>query len=125
VQSTEPVLVSDYPFFWPAWPQFDEKRQPDFQELPFLPLIGDLTLFPCPEMTTFSNDTGRDILPDGLEAVRERGAGKWQGTPFPVIIRSPIVSADWSSCTGNIGSMGGAESTEAISASVSLVFRPV
>jgi len=50
--------------------------------------------FSCPEMTTFSNDTGRDISKDGLGAVREIGAGKWQGAPFPVIVRSSVVSDD-------------------------------
>ena len=45
-------------------------------------------------MTLFSNDAGRDISKDGLGAVREIGAGKWQGVPFLVMVRSFVVSDD-------------------------------
>ena len=44
------------------------------------------------EMTLFSNDTERDIFTDGLEAVRESEVGKGQGTLFPGIVRSSIVT---------------------------------
>jgi hypothetical protein len=74
-------------------------------------------------MTTFSNDTGQDIFKNGLEAVQEKGARKRQGTPFPVMVGSSVVSADGSSCTGNRGDLGGAESTETILASDYPVFR--
>jgi len=75
-------------------------------------------------MSTFSNDTGEDIFRDGLEAVREKGSGKRHGTPFTVMLRSSVVSDEGASGTGNTGGLGGVESTEVISASDCLVFRP-
>jgi hypothetical protein len=79
VESTEVVLASDYPVFGTGWRHFDENRLPNFRERPFRPLIGYLMPFGCPEMTTFSNDTGQDIFKNGLEVVRESWAGKTAG----------------------------------------------
>jgi hypothetical protein len=66
VKSTEAILAPDYPFLEHDRQHFDEKRQTNFRERPFRLLIGDLMPFTCPEMTAFSNDTGRDISKDGL-----------------------------------------------------------
>jgi len=82
VDSAEAVLGSDCPVFGSNRQYFDEKRQPSFRKRPFHLLIGDMMLFTCPEMTTFSNDTGRDIFKDGLGAVREHGGGT-AGCFFP------------------------------------------
>ena len=57
--------------------------------------------FGGPEMTLFSNDTRRDILKDGLGAVREIGAGKGQGPPFPAMVRSSVVRDECAAYTGN------------------------
>lgn len=103
MKSTEAISASDYPFFWKGWQHFDEKRQPNFRERLFQPLIGDLVPIYCQEMSTFSNDAGRDIFKDGLEAVREREAGKRQGVTLPVMIQSSVESDNRFSCTGNRG----------------------
>ena len=83
-------MAPDYLFLEPDRQLFDEKRLPNFQERLFQPLIGDLMPFGCPEITTFSNNTGRDFFENGLGVVREGGAGKGQGTPLSVMIQCSV-----------------------------------
>ncbi len=59
MQSAEPISASDYPFRKTIWPQFIEKRHPDFRDRPFHPPTGSLATIPCPEKATFSNDAGQ------------------------------------------------------------------
>ncbi len=66
MESTESISVSNYPFLRYDRQHFSKKRQPNFRNRPFYPLIGRLVLFTCPEMTLFSNDTAADIRKDGL-----------------------------------------------------------
>ncbi len=58
MMSTEAISAPDYPFRGTVWPQFSEKRHPDFGNRPFHPPITCLTIIPCPEKATFSNDAG-------------------------------------------------------------------
>jgi hypothetical protein len=59
MQSSEPILSSDYPFRETFWPQFIEKRHPAFGNRAFQSPIACLAPIPCPEMATFSNDAGQ------------------------------------------------------------------
>jgi hypothetical protein len=59
MKSTEVISASDYPFREIFWPQFNKKRHPDYGNRSFQSLIGRLTILPCREMATISNNTGR------------------------------------------------------------------
>jgi hypothetical protein len=73
VKSTVAISTSDCPFFWHGWQHFDEKRYPNFRKWPFQPLIGDLTPYFCPEMSSFSHDTAADSSEDGLGQAEMKG----------------------------------------------------
>jgi len=63
--------------------------------------------FPDPENEGGSTITAEDQLSQALEAVREKGAGKWQGAPFLAMVRSSVVRDDCTTCTGNMGAWEG------------------
>jgi len=58
MESTEPILTFDHPFFGIIRQHFGKKRLPNSGNRQFHPRIGSLTLITCLEMTLFSNDTG-------------------------------------------------------------------
>jgi len=87
MRSTEPISAPDYPFRRTFWPQFSEKRHPDFGNRAFQPPIASLAIIPCPEKATFSNNAGP--IPGNKVLGDNRGGGlnemPWQWfRRFPV-----------------------------------------
>ena len=59
MKSTEVISTPDYLFRRTVWPQFSEKRHPEFGNRSFQSPIRSLATIPCPEMALFSNDAGQ------------------------------------------------------------------
>jgi hypothetical protein len=110
--STEPISAPDYPFRGTVWPQFSEKRHPDFRNRAIQSPIACLTIIPCTEKATFSNDAGpfpgNEVLGDDPRGVMKEkpwqrfrlstvGRGATGGQPG--IVAGPAALISGEKCT--------------------------
>ena len=81
MRSSGAISASDYSLIGPDRQCSGEKPHRVFAKLPFQPLIDNLISCSSPEISTFSNNAGRDIWKYVLVAVPGGGLDKWYGVP--------------------------------------------